>query len=368
MGKQSRYVFTEEDDQKLRTLVEQVGLKWNIIAEEMKLKPRQCRDRWNYYLKPDAIEDRSWNKEEDEYLKSEVEQFGTRWAYIGEKMGRTDIQVKNRYNLLRRKEAKRMSQRIPPPMIKRRSPKKVEVKKPIVSSRFDFDSDEDELPPPRDPFPFSVPRSSSMQRSLYPQNDDENPFSQVPISDEYEQNTPPPSIQRNTQTPQNTPSQIPPPSIMRRAKTNIETKVSSKFVVDPSDGYISHRPSRSTFHTQPLPPKKRIQPGQKVPINLIQFPPFDDDDDDDLRPLTPPMRNPYPIPQFNRPQYNQPQYKTQPTSPVSQSSFRPMHYNPPKEKNIHNTFHPYVPQEYLPGDYDPNADDLTFEYDPMYLQ
>ena len=330
MGKQPRYVFTEEDDQKLRSLIEQVGLKWHIIAEEMKLKPRQCRDRWTYYLKP-GVEDKPWEPEEDEYLKSEVEQFGTRWAYIGEKMGRTDIQVKNRFNLLRRKEAKKMSQKIPPPMIKRSRPKKDEVKK---------DDNDDSLP-----LPQYYQKLKRKQKNL-PQAD---------ISPSFD-------LSDDDDAPR-----------ARKYATNVPKDVPKDYL------YISpeYRDDEVTRRLLELQQQRRVNQnqqrrvnliGQKVPINLIQFPPFDDDDDDDDRSLTPPppqFRPQYPIPQFNRPQYNQPQYKTQPTSPVSQSSFHPVYSKQPKEKNIHNTFLPYVPQD----NYEPTELDLMYgEYDPFYYQ
>lgn len=101
-----RYAFTSEEDEKLKKLVETCGkyLDWRSIAFDMKGRtPRQCRDRYNNYLKTDIQLDH-WKVEEDQFILNQVENIGTKWQRIASMMsGRTANSVRNRYfNLFRK--------------------------------------------------------------------------------------------------------------------------------------------------------------------------------------------------------------------------------------------------------------------------
>ncbi|EAY00874.1 Myb-like DNA-binding domain containing protein [Trichomonas vaginalis G3] len=94
--------FTEEDDQKLKQLVNEYGENnWDIIAKKMKGRnKRQCRDRWNRYLAPN-VNHSEWTVEEEKLLMSLVPILSPRWREIAKHFsGRNDIQIKNRYKMI----------------------------------------------------------------------------------------------------------------------------------------------------------------------------------------------------------------------------------------------------------------------------
>ena len=107
-------VFTPDEDEKLRKLVQKFGDKsWHRIADKMpKRSTRQCHDRWVYYLSPSVING-TWAQEEDDLLKSKVAAFGHKWKFFTQFfVGRTDINIKNRYNFLKKKEMKMLKNKI----------------------------------------------------------------------------------------------------------------------------------------------------------------------------------------------------------------------------------------------------------------
>ena len=63
--------FTEEDDKKLKELVQQFGTKsWAEIAAAMgNRNQRQCKERWEYYLDP-TINNSPWTKEEEQRIST----------------------------------------------------------------------------------------------------------------------------------------------------------------------------------------------------------------------------------------------------------------------------------------------------------
>jgi hypothetical protein len=104
-----RHHFLEHEDELLRELVEDFGEDdWPAIAEELPGRsPRQCKERWNHYLSPHVVQG-TWTVEEDELLLGLVEKNGTKWKTLEHYfVGRTDTNIKNRYNVLTRREAKR---------------------------------------------------------------------------------------------------------------------------------------------------------------------------------------------------------------------------------------------------------------------
>lgn len=101
-------MFTVEEDNKIRQLVSSRGEKaWKVIAAELSNRsPRQCRERWKNYLSPDVL-NLPWTIEEDQKLKELISQYGAQWAKIARFFHhRTDVNVKNRWSYLKRKEKK----------------------------------------------------------------------------------------------------------------------------------------------------------------------------------------------------------------------------------------------------------------------
>ncbi|KAK8846226.1 hypothetical protein M9Y10_020232 [Tritrichomonas musculus] len=101
-------MFTVEEDNKIRQLVSSRGEKaWKLVASELSNRsPRQCRERWKNYLSPDVL-NLPWTNEEDQKLTELINQFGAQWAKIARFFNaRTDVNVKNRWSYLKRKEKK----------------------------------------------------------------------------------------------------------------------------------------------------------------------------------------------------------------------------------------------------------------------
>ena len=108
----SQYVpkikFSNEDDVKLKSIVEKIGTKnWNLVSQEMKTRtPRQCRERWINYLSPNLSND-DWTIEEDKLLDELFKKFGSRWHKIAHHFpNRSGNCVRNRYKLRIRRLAR----------------------------------------------------------------------------------------------------------------------------------------------------------------------------------------------------------------------------------------------------------------------
>lgn len=94
--------FSPEEDQELIKLANRYGTEhWTIIADHMKNRtPRQCRDRYIYYL-AENINNSNFTPEEDRLLIQLVNDNGHKWAIISKFFdNRTDLRVKNRYYCL----------------------------------------------------------------------------------------------------------------------------------------------------------------------------------------------------------------------------------------------------------------------------
>lgn len=101
-----RKAFTDAEDETLRNLVAIHGEgNWNIIAKTMPGRnPRQVIDRWTTYLSPTINRD-PWTLEDDDKLLTEHAALGKRWTLIAKSFpGRTDAQVKNRLQMLQRRQ------------------------------------------------------------------------------------------------------------------------------------------------------------------------------------------------------------------------------------------------------------------------
>ena len=112
--------FSPEEDIVLNRLVYQFGQSdWNLIAKFMPDRnPRQCRERWLKYLSP-TNRFEPFRPEEDELLRRLYRQFGAKWVKISRFFQRrTDIQVKNRWLVLMRKENKQAQvERVESPVV-----------------------------------------------------------------------------------------------------------------------------------------------------------------------------------------------------------------------------------------------------------
>jgi hypothetical protein len=106
--------FKELEDQKIINLVALNDKKtWDEIAKSIEDRTgRQVRERYKNYLDPE-IKRGNWSMEEDQKLKSLVEQHGPRWAYLKPQFdNRSDIELKNRYNLMMRHQNSTQSKKI----------------------------------------------------------------------------------------------------------------------------------------------------------------------------------------------------------------------------------------------------------------
>ena len=68
-----------------------------------KRQGKQCRERWINFLCPDIRRDQ-WTPKEDLMLLEKQQEIGNQWAMIAKDIpGRTENQVKNRFNSLLKK-------------------------------------------------------------------------------------------------------------------------------------------------------------------------------------------------------------------------------------------------------------------------
>ena len=102
--RRSNKKFSPDEDDKLRKLVGQYGENWEVVASHMKGRNiRQCHDRWTYYLSP-SVSNEPWTSEEDKKLIELTQEIGGKWVQISKHFkGRNDTQIKNRWNILKKK-------------------------------------------------------------------------------------------------------------------------------------------------------------------------------------------------------------------------------------------------------------------------
>jgi hypothetical protein len=72
---------------------------WSQIATHLEGRVgKQCRERWRNHLDPNILRD-SFSPEEDDKILELVQELGTRWSKIAQRLpGRTENSVKNRYH------------------------------------------------------------------------------------------------------------------------------------------------------------------------------------------------------------------------------------------------------------------------------
>ena len=103
--------FTQEEDTYLRFLVSKYGENsWALISSFMPHRNvRQCRERWFKYLSP-TVKNNEWTEQEDMLLVQKRKELGPKWKEISKFFdGRTDINIKSRFNVLKRKVMRRES-------------------------------------------------------------------------------------------------------------------------------------------------------------------------------------------------------------------------------------------------------------------
>ncbi|OMJ69907.1 hypothetical protein SteCoe_32254 [Stentor coeruleus] len=109
--KEKRRPWTVKEDEAMRKLVEENGIKqWTIISEKLnKIFPtsrtgKQCRERWHNHLNPGINKD-IWTLEEEITLFSIHSKLGNKWAEISNYLaGRTDNSIKNHFYSTLRKQ------------------------------------------------------------------------------------------------------------------------------------------------------------------------------------------------------------------------------------------------------------------------
>lgn len=108
-GKKKKGAWREDEDDLLRRLVDKYGpKKWKEISKEFggTRKAKQCRERWCHHLCP-GINKSPWTEEEDDILRQEHDRLGNKWAEIARALpGRTDNNIKNRWNSSLSKQTK----------------------------------------------------------------------------------------------------------------------------------------------------------------------------------------------------------------------------------------------------------------------
>lgn len=94
--------FTKEEDELLKQLADsQESPNWNSIACHMKNRTgRQCRERYNNYLRPNLVNG-TWTHEEDELLLTLYEKYGPKWSLISQSFkSRSPVNIKNHHSSL----------------------------------------------------------------------------------------------------------------------------------------------------------------------------------------------------------------------------------------------------------------------------
>jgi hypothetical protein len=101
--------FTEDEDQRLRQAVAEIGTgDWARVLTRSGLErsTRQIRERWCSYLDPQAAA--SFTAGDDATLLQLYDQMPNRWAAIANRMGRRPGAVRSRWRFLDRARARRL--------------------------------------------------------------------------------------------------------------------------------------------------------------------------------------------------------------------------------------------------------------------
>lgn len=129
--KYHRNPFSIEEDNLILSLVNLFGdNNWKLITKyvnqmDYERSSRQCKERYFHYLDPKINNSIEWTNDEDELLLHKVEKEGKKWKRFEIFFkGRTDVSLRNRYNLLIRR--------------KNKNDKKTKKKNNIMSDNYSF--------------------------------------------------------------------------------------------------------------------------------------------------------------------------------------------------------------------------------------
>lgn len=92
--------FSPEEDRLLFSLIQIYGTSnWKEISQFIPDRScRQCRERYIEYLSP-GLQNKPWTREEDQYLCSLFQQYGSKWAKFTQYLpGRSANNIKNRWH------------------------------------------------------------------------------------------------------------------------------------------------------------------------------------------------------------------------------------------------------------------------------
>jgi len=100
-----RQKFSPEEDKVIKDLVAKFGIKaWSRIATHLPGRtPRQCRERYVYYLQPHLVNG-PWTEAEEQLLKEKYYELGPKWAKIASFFeSRSDVNLKNHWAAMKRR-------------------------------------------------------------------------------------------------------------------------------------------------------------------------------------------------------------------------------------------------------------------------
>jgi hypothetical protein len=107
--------FSQTEDSQLADLVSRYGDRdWTSIANAMGNRTvRQCRERWTHYLNP-SVTNGPWSIKDEDLLLEKFRLCGPRWKRLTEFFpGRTDINIKNHYMTMVRRQSVRRAEQSP---------------------------------------------------------------------------------------------------------------------------------------------------------------------------------------------------------------------------------------------------------------
>ncbi len=106
--KRNRKSWTFAEDKILLRYQKKYGNQWVRIADHIPNRTgKQVRDRYLNVLSSDIVKKKPWTDEEDQVVMRKFEEMGPQWCRIADVLeGRSDTQVKNRYNTFLVKQEK----------------------------------------------------------------------------------------------------------------------------------------------------------------------------------------------------------------------------------------------------------------------
>ncbi|CAM9292047.1 unnamed protein product [Pylaiella littoralis] len=109
--------WTGEEDERLSKLVEIVGMKWSDLARHIPGRiAKQCRERYLNHLDPSLRKDMPWTEDEEALLMRLCFAKQNQWAEICRQLhGRSYNDVKNRFNLIQRRNKRAQGLPTAPP-------------------------------------------------------------------------------------------------------------------------------------------------------------------------------------------------------------------------------------------------------------